>query len=211
MAYTKTKKNTTNKKNTIATKKASTASKKQEVVEEIIPDEEVFADVEIDDVDDIPVAKPEKKVFHSDDMILCRSVAGGITCMEGRATNMVYVFKDYGDECEIEYKDLAAAVRAHSDFIYKPYFIVEDQDFIDQFSELKKFYTEKFTVNELTDIVSMSEDEMESAIEVLPAGAKEQFINIVSTMIANGQLDSIKKIKTLQRILDVDFSFVADI
>ena len=206
MAYTK--KNTTKKS---TTKKASTAPKKQEVVDEVISDEEIFSDVEIEDVDDVPVPKAEKKTFHADDMILCRAVAAGLTCMEGRTTNMVYIFRDYGDECEIEYRDLAAAVRAHSDFIYKPYFIVEDQDFVDQFSELKKFYTEKFTVKELTDIIGMSEDGMESAIEVLPKGAKEQLINIVSTKIANGELDSIRKIKTLQRLLDVDFSFVAEI
>jgi hypothetical protein len=206
MAYNR--KNTTKKS---TTKKTSETPKKQEVVEEIISDEEVFSDVEIEDVDDVPAPKAEKRVFHADDMILCRSVAAGLTCMEGRTTNMVYIFRDYGDECGIEYRDLAAAVRFHSDFIYKPYFIVEDQDFVDEFAELKKFYTEKFTVKELTDIINMNEGDMESAIEVLPKGAKEQLVNIVSTKIVNGELDSIRKIKTLQKLLDVDFSFVAEI
>ena len=51
---------------------------------------------------------------------------------------------------------------------------------------------------------------MEDAINILPKGAKEQLINIASTKVANGELDSVRKIKSLERILDVDFSLVAD-
>lgn len=144
------------------------------------------------------------------DLILCRSITPGRVSMEGINTKMVYRWMEYGDEIEVEYRDLASAVRSHSRFIFYPYFIIEDEDFIEEFTELKKFYNEKFTTKELADILLMNEGDMEDAINILPKGAKEQLVNIASTKVANGELDSVRKIKSLERILDVDFSLVAD-
>lgn len=206
MAYTK--KNTT-KRNT-----------KKETVNPVIPDAvEVDPDaVEVEEVvveekatKPAPAPVKEKKQFHSDDLILCRSVTAGKLCMIGSTSNIVYRWMNYGDEIEVEYRDLANAVRSHSDYIYAPRLIVEDDDFIDEFMELKKFYKEKFTIKELTDILKMNDNEMKNAIAILPKGAKEQLINIASTNIANGQLDSMKKIKELEKIFNVDFSLVAEI
>ena len=205
MAYAK---KTTTKKN--ATKK-STAPKTVAPIEEEVLEEKVV-EVEEEKVEEVVKAPVKaKKEFHSDDTILCRSVVVGKLNMIGNNTNIVYRWMNYGDECEVEYRDLVSAVRSHSPHIYKPYFIVEDQDFIDEFRELKKFYSEKFTINELTDILNMNEGEMEDAIAILPDGAKEQFINIVSTSVADGTLDSVRKIKALERILDIDLSLVAEI
>lgn len=205
MAYTR---KTTSKKTTTATK---TSTKAKTTVEETPIDMTTeFEEVEIEDVDDAIPAIKAKKEFHADDMILCRSVTVGKLCMVGATNNMVYRWMNYGDECEVEYRDLVNAVRLHSQYVYTPYFIIEDEDFVNEFLELKKFYNEKFTIKELTDILAMDEDDMRDAISILPKGAKEQFINIASTKIASGELDSLKKIKALEKILDVDFSLVAE-
>lgn len=200
MAYTK---KTTNKKTTTKAKPVE--------VEEVMTVEET-TQVE----EDAPVAEkvvvPEKKMKHNpSDGILCRSLTVGKLCIEGVNTRTVYRFMDYGAEVEIEYRDLASAVRGHLEYIFTPRFIIEDDLFINEFPELEKFYKEKFTLKELTDILYMNEKDMEDNISILPKGAKEQFINIVSTKISTGELDSVKKIKTLERILGVDFSLVAEI
>jgi len=195
MAYTK---KTTTKKTTV---KKVTKPVEPEIVEEVIDEAEEVA------------VKEEKKVrvkHDPSDPILCRSITVGKLLMEGINTKMVYRWMDYGDEIEVEYRDLASAVRSHSQFIFAPYFIIEDDAFIEEFTELNKFYNEKFTIKELSEILDMNEGEMEDAISILPKGAKEQFINIVSTKISNGELDSVRKIKALERILNIDFSLVAD-
>lgn len=205
MAYAK--KTTTNKK-TATKRTAASKTKPVEVEEEIIETEEIVEEAPQEKA----VATIKEKVKHApSDMILCRSVTVGKITMEGDVTKIIYRFMNYGDEVEIEYRDLASAVRRHSNFVYAPRFIVEDEDFIEEFLELKKFYNEKFTIGELTDILYMNESEMEDAISVLPKGAKEQFINLVYTSVADGTLDSVRKIKALERILDADFSMAADI
>ena len=47
----------------------------------------------------------EKKVFTDSDYLLCRSVCYGGLNISGQSGNM-YEFKDYGSECEINYRDL---------------------------------------------------------------------------------------------------------
>lgn len=197
MAYTKK----TTKKNT--TKKIDIEPISEEAVE-------VTEDIEIKEPVKAEEPAPKKRVFHGDDVILCRSITPGRLCLEGAATNMVYRWMNYGAEAEVEYKDLANAVRSHHKIIFNPSIIVEDDDFVNEFIELKKFYTEKFTLKELTDILDMNENKMADAISILPSGARDQFINIVSTKVSNGELDSVKKIKALERILNVDFSLVAE-
>lgn len=204
MAYNK---KTTDKKTTTKTKPVE--------VEEVMAVEEATQVEEDTPVEEkAPVKEKavvvEKKKFRADDTILCRSIAAGKLVMIGAATGMAYRWPDYGSEAEVEYKDLASAVRAHSGHVYEPYFIIEDEDFINEFVELKKFYKEKFTIRELTDILLMNDNEMENKINILPKGAREQLINIASTKISTGELDSVRKIKTLERILGVDFSLVAE-
>lgn len=198
MAYTR---KTTDKKTTTKTKPVE--------VEEAMTVEEATQVEEKASVEEKAVVV-EKKKFRADDTILCRSIAAGKLVMIGAATGMVYRWPDYGSEAEVEYKDLANAVRAHSGHVYEPYFIIEDEDFVDEFVELKKFYKEKFTIRELTDILLMNDNEMEDKISILPKGAREQLINIASTKISTGELDSVRKIKALERILGVDFSLVAE-
>lgn len=201
MAYAK---KTTTKKTT--TKKTASPKAKPVEAEEILEEEDIVEEKE--EKVEKPVAK---KTFHSDDMILCRSTKVGKVVMEGDISKNVYRWMNYGDVAEVEYRDLVSAVRRHSSYIYAPCFVVDDEDFVDGFLELKKFYTEKFTVSELTDILNMNEGEMEDAIAVLPQSAKEEFINLVYTSISDGTLDSVRKIKTLERLLDADFSLAAEI
>lgn len=210
MAYTRktTDKKTTTKTKPVEVEEAMTVEEATQV-EEKAPVEENTPVEEKAPVEE-KVVVVEKKKFRADDTILCRSIAAGKLVMIGAATGMVYRWPDYGSEAEVEYKDLANAVRAHSGHVYEPYFIIEDEDFVDEFVELKKFYKEKFTIRELTDILLMNDNEMEDKINILPKGAREQLINIASTKISTGELDSVRKIKALERILGVDFSLVAE-
>lgn len=206
MAYAK---KTTATKKATTTKKTSTTKKPVEPVTYVDVDE-----VEIDDAASVEpeIEKvPEKKKHDPNDGILCRSVTVGGLFMVGQNTKILYEWNGYGDVIEVEYRDLASAIHAHSPFVFRPTFIVDDQDVVEEFKDLYKFYNEKFTISELSEIIYMNEDEMESTVSTLPSGAKEQLINIVSTKISTGELDSIRKIKTLERILGVDFGLVANI
>lgn len=157
--------------------------------------------------------KATVKKFEASDGILCRSVTQGHLAMEGSKTNMMYDWDDYGDETEIEYRDLVACVRSGrlSEYIYHPYFIICDEDFINEFPQLVKFYSEHYSVKELQEILKLPVDRMIEEIHRLPNGAIDSLKSIASTWVAKGKIDSVKKIKALDDEFGTDLNLIADL
>ena len=151
---------------------------------------------------------PKRKRFDPSDGVVCRSVTQGGLFMDGLKTQILYKWDDYGDEVDVEYRDLAAAVKNKSPYIFNPYIIVDDESFVEEFPQLKKFYTESYTTRDLKDILSLPPNEMISKMKVLPKGALETLKNIASTQVATGKLDSVKKIKILDEFFDTDLNLL---
>lgn len=154
--------------------------------------------------------KKQKKTFSDSDGIVCRSITQGGLYMEGVKTHMLYEWVEYGDKTQVEYADLAAAVRTKSSYLFNPMFIVEDEDFIDEFSQLKKFYTENYTVNDLESILSYPMDKMLEEISALPKSAIESLKVLAASSINDGTLDSVKKIKALDEVFGTNLSLLAE-
>lgn len=173
MAYSK-KVNTTNK--------ASTKVSEEKTIETI-------------------VEKTDIRNFEPEDLIPCRSMISGQLFIEGTRSKLLYTFADYGDVCDIEYRDLIYLVRSYRDkTIYEPRIVIEDEDFIAQNPRLKEVYENMYTDGDLIDVINLPLNQMISTINSLPVGCKNALKGIVATMIDSGTLDSIKKIKALDDI-----------
>lgn len=181
----------------------------------VVKTEEV--DLEVTDIEEDNDKKeqvketPVKKTFDQSDGIMCRSVTQGGLHMEGLKTKMMYDWSEYGDETEVEYRDLVAAVRTKTSFVFNPFFIIEDQDFISEFPQLQKFYNDQYSVKDLKEILELPVNEMIETINTLPNGAKESLKSIASTQVANGRLDSVKKIKALDEVFDTDLNLLSEL
>lgn len=186
----------------MATRKAmtKTTTKTEDINEEVTQIEETKTEV-----------KPTKKEFGSNEGVLCRSVTYGQLYVDGIKTGMKYIFSDYDDESEIEYRDLVALVRAKDKAVYKPRFIVMDEDFIEEYPTLKKFYNDHFATTNIKDILSMPEYEMKEAISKLPKGAVETLKSMAVNQIVNGEIDSIRRIKALDEAFGTDLSLLSEL
>ena len=153
--------------------------------------------------------KPKKK-FSDSDGIVCRSITQGGLFMEGAKTRMLYEWVNYGDKTLVEYADLASAVRVKSSFVFTPLFIVEDEDFIEEFDQLKKFYTENHTVQDLESILRLSAEDMMTEISALPKSAVESLKVIAASAITDGTLDSVSKIKVLDELFGTNLGLLAE-
>lgn len=152
-----------------------------------------------------------KKTFSDDDMIVCRSLTQGGLYMQGVRTKEIYEWPAYGEEVKVKYVDLATAVKTRSEFVFTPYFIIDDEDFINEFPQLVKFYNERFTVKDLREILDLDVYEMVDTIKTLPAGAKESLKAIASQAIKDGAIDSVRKIRTLDELFGTDFNLLASL
>ena len=100
-----------------------------------------------------------KKEFKDSDYILCRSVWSGglnVTCKSGAT----YEFKQYGADCDIEYRDLVYLIRKNSEHIYAPRFVILDEDFLEDFPQVKRVYSTMYSPTELHTILELPVSQM---------------------------------------------------
>ena len=204
---------TTTKKTTASKAKATVKEVSEDVIEtvedvkeETVEVKEVIKEV----VKEIVKPVEEKKVFTDSDYILCRSVCSGGLNVISQSGNL-YEFKDYGSECEINYRDLVTMIRRGSDHIFLPRFVILDEDFLKDFPTVQKVYGTMYTMNDLMDILDLPISRMKIEIEKLPKPTKDSMRNLIATQIANGRLDSISKVRVLTEIFNSDFNLLSDL
>lgn len=178
-------------------------TKSQESAENPVVDNITGADTDVV-AEIIKETKVEPKRFAQDDLIPCKSITAGELLMVGERTKMLYRWADADDIQDVEYQDLIYATRSNSGFVFKPRFIIMDNDFVAQNPKVKERYDTMYTNKELRDIIMLSPKEIKKIVPTLPEGAKESLKSMASTMIDNGVLDSVARIKVLDELFDTN-------
>ncbi len=153
-------------------------------------------------------SKKESKKYKTTDAIPCISITSGELGMEGIKSHINYRWAERGDVTEVEYQDLLAAIRQNDSFVVKPYFVIQDDELVSQFPQLKKIYDSMYSGKDLQDLLKLTPSSMKAAVLTLPDGAKESIKNIAATQISSGQLDSVKKIKILDEIFGTEMALL---
>ena len=191
-------------KTTTKTATKRTTIKSKPVVEQSTKDIEIVEEPVVEIVEK-PTKADKKKDFKSTDGVVCRSVTPGSLFVDGPKSGMLYTFAAYGDEAEIEYRDLKGLIMMRSPNIFTPRFIVEDADFIAETPQLDAFYSKQFSTKDLRKILELPVEEMVAEIKKLPSGAQDNMKTLAATAIGEGNLDSIKKIKALDELWGTQF------
>ena len=186
------------------TKKAKSTVKAEPKVnvKEVVIEEEITVEEPV--VKEKPVAKTPRK-FEAMDGVLCRSIVDGVLVMEGIKSKNFYKWADMNDVAEVEYQDLVSAVRSNTSYVFAPHFIIEDEDFLEQFPKVQEVYDSMYTTSDLKDILKLPVASMMKEIEALPNGSKDNLREIAGKMVLNGQLDSVQKIKALDDYYNTNF------
>ena len=187
---------------------ATTAVKKTKTTETTTVSEAVTEPVAAEPVKTVEVKK-EKKTYAPTDGIPCKSITNGGLYMPGLKSNILYTWIDAGDVIEIEYQDLQAAIRSNNSYVMNPFFVIEDEELVAQFPQLKKIYDALYSVGELEDVLTeLSPGDMKATILSLPKGAQDSIKHLASKMVSDGRLDSVRKIKVLDEIFDTEMSIM---
>ena len=163
-----------------------------------------------------PVNEEPKKVarqFNPTDLILCRSVTAGWLGLSGKS-GQYYVFENFGDEAEIEYQDLFALKSRHSNYIYAPHFVIEDEELLEnpRWADVAKFYDDEvYTLEDVNEVLNLPLSNFKTALEQLPNGLAKSLKVKVAEKIEDGTFDSLQKIKIIDEVLGTDFrSIIAE-
>jgi len=151
--------------------------------------------------------KKEYRQFNQTDLILCRSVTAGWLGVSGKS-GQYYVFENFGDECEIEYQDLFALKSRHSNYIYAPHFVIEDDELLEnpRWADVAKFYDEEvYTLEDVDAVLNLPTSNFKSALQKLPRGLAKSLQVKVAEKIEDGTFDSLQKIKMIDEVFGTDF------
>lgn len=159
--------------------------------------------------EEVKVVEPKRKL-QDGDYIMCHSVTAGGLNINCRSRNH-YEYKDYGAIGEIEYRDLVELVRKHSDHIFVPRIVVDDEEFLNEFPELKRFYAEQYNSNDLKEILRLEPDQMEREIKALPSDVFGTIRSLAATMVGTGEIDSVRKVRVLTDVFGTDFNLLSEL
>lgn len=203
MAYTKQ-----TKRKTVDTKDVKDTKEVKDVREDIPATpvaEEKGSNRPVADVDWIRPQRTQR-TYNPSDVIPCHSIVGGYVNFLGKKTGTVYSWYDNGDISNIEYQDLRAAMLSKSPYIFGPIIVVDDEELLElpEWKAVKELYEQMYSVDDLTKIFDLPVNQMADVVRQLPTGVKRTLITLAKTMVDDGRLESIKKIKTLDKELGTD-------
>ena len=161
--------------------------------------------------EEIPKTDSNKREFAQSDGVLCASITHGALNVEGTKTGMIYRFADYGDETEIEYRDLVGMIRSKDKAVFEPRFVVVDEDFIAEYPAIKKFYDDEFSLQNIKEILSLPDNKMIEEIKKLPSGALNSLKSIAAEQVYTGEIDSVRKIKALDSVFGTDLNLLGEL
>ena len=149
-------------------------------------------------------AAPAKKKFDQNEEILCRSITSGTLVMKGRKTGTLYKWGGYGDMVYVQFGDLQTAKLARLRFVYDPMFIIEDEDLLNQWSDVRDVYDSRVGIDDIKKLIGLSEDQLKAVVGKLSAGAKRNVANLAADAVRSGMLDSVRTIRVLDSILGTE-------
>lgn len=138
-----------------------------------------------------------KHVFKDRDGIVCTSCTVGELLVEGVRSKILYRWSGLGDKVNVEYWDLMSMLHSRSAYMFKPRFIIQDEEFLKENPQIAELYNNLYTVNDFVSVLRMSPAQMTKTLESLSIGAQDAIKGLAAEMIDSGRLDSINTIKAL--------------
>ena len=147
------------------------------------------------------VATKEVRKYAPSDMIPCRSITYGELLLPGAKSKLLYTWANYGDITEVEFQDLQALKSTRSTYIFKPRFIIEDEELVEQWTnDLGKIY-EDIVATDVEAMFKLPAGQLKAKLKKAPSGIQQAVKNLAGEKIMNGSLDSLAKIKVIDEVL----------
>lgn len=154
------------------------------------------------------VEKAPERVFDKEDTIPCMSVTTGelIYHEDWSKSHTRYEWMQYGDITEVEYQDLKAMLARKSDYLFYPYFIVTDEDFLKQNPKLQEVTNQFYGLDDPKSFFDKSPAALESFLNSASEGVRDAAKTAAAKLIKDGELDSIRIVKTIDNTLGTEFA-----
>ena len=150
-----------------------------------------------------PATKTPRK-YAPDELIPCRSVTYGELLLTGTKSKLMYVWANYNDVTEVEFQDLQALKSTRSSYLFRPRFVIEDEELVEEWGKDFKDMYSKIVSVDVEEMFNLPLGKFKTALKNAPRGVQQAVKNIAGEKIMNGSLDSLAKIKAIDDVLGTD-------
>ena len=146
---------------------------------------------------------PARKQYAPDDMISVRSTVGGTLLYKSiMPQGGVYIWSSIGETCEIPYSELMIMRNSQRAFFEKNW-VVADRDVLEQL-DVARYYSDEVDYDDVDAVFKMSPADIERTISIMSTEMKGAVRLRAISMCKSGALDSVQKIRALERALNID-------
>lgn len=198
MATAKTKKTQTTAKTKTAEKEAPAvvAEEQPAVIEETVAaKEEAPTPAE-------KKAKIKARTFQPTDYVTVRNGTQGVLVYKNTHTGETFIWNNFGDEQEIELRELKNAKSASKSFFINNWFLFDDPTVVDYLG-VSQYYKYALNTDDFNDLFNKTPEEVAEILPNLSDGQKKSVAYRAYQLIKDGTIDSVKMIKVLQEGLNV--------
>ena len=186
---------------------ATKPAKKSATVEDVAVENVIVEETK--EITQAPVSKKsvkKAKEYKSDDLIPCRSVTAGELFCSAKKSGILYKWANHGYTENVRYEDLVYMRDSRSNYLFKPRFIIEDNNLIDSkgWEKVKAVYDNAFTKQDIDEILNLPNTQFAEALKQVPKSMQNTLKTVITERVENGTFDSITKIKTVDSILGSD-------
>lgn len=113
-----------------------------------------------------------------------------------------YVWERFGEEQDMELRELRAAKTSYKAFFENNWFMIDDPEVI-AYLGVERFYENALKYDEFATLFEKSPEEIEAKINSLSKGQKASVAYMARRLIRDGGIDSIKVINTIEKTLNI--------
>ena len=114
-----------------------------------------------------------------------------------------YVWEHFGDEQDMELRELRAAKTSYKAFYENNWFLIDDPAVI-EYLGVERFYKNALSFEEFDTLFDLDAEAIEKRVSALSKGQQNSLKYRARQLIRDGKIDSIKVINTLERLLETE-------
>lgn len=122
-------------------------------------------------------------------------------------TREQFIWNSFGDEQELELKELRSIKSTNKSFYENNYFMFDDEfSWVIKYLGLTKYYEHAIGMKGFDDLFTSTPAEIKSVVGKMSSGQKKSLVYCVREKIASGEIDSMKVVNALEDALGVNFT-----
>lgn len=147
--------------------------------------------------------KPVVKEVDLNQYVVVKNGFQGVLVYESSRTGEVFVWDNFGDEQEMELRELKNAKSSNKKFFENNWFMFED-DWVIDFLGVRQFYKHAVKIEDFDNLFKKSPTELKKALDEMSNGQKMSVSYRARTLISEGKIDSLKVISTIEDALGIE-------